>query len=71
MNRLEVLNDIIDRHIESLDDRRDPILSDTKNLTEILKAILVLEQIKKIQGGSSHYDHMSDEELSEKIEKFS
>ncbi len=69
MNRLEILNDIIDRHIKNLDLRGNA--GDTKTLTEVLKAILVLEQIKKIQGSSSAYDQMSDDELSERMERFS
>lgn len=70
MNRFEVLNEIIDRHISALDNIDSPTLSDTKNLTEVLKAIMVMEQIKKLQGTTSQYDNMSSEELMEKIESF-
>lgn len=67
MSRIEILNNIIDQHIECLQDKIDPILSDTKTLTEILKSILVLEQIKNLEGKRSNFDDMSEEELSNKL----
>lgn len=70
MNRIETLTNIIDLHIERLSEKTDPILNDTKTLTEILKAILVLEQIKGIEGKKSDFDVMSDEELEAKMESF-
>lgn len=67
MNRIEVLSGIIDNHIQNLSEIADPILNDTKTLTEILKAILVLEQIKKLEGTRSDADSLSDEDLEAKI----
>ena len=66
--RIDILNGIIDLHIECLQHKDDPILSDTKILTEILKAILVLEQIKNIEGKRSENDDLSQEELEEKMD---
>lgn len=68
MTRIELLNSIIDRHIECLDAIEEPDLTDTKKLTEILKAIMVLEQIKKIDGARTEFDTMSTEELQARIE---
>lgn len=68
MNRIEVLSEIIDTHILYLGTKDSPVLNDTKMLTEILKSILVLENIKAIEGKKSNYDEMSIEDLSSKIE---
>jgi hypothetical protein len=70
MNRIEVLSDIIDLHIEVLKNKKEPFLNDTKTLTEILKSILVLEQIKNIEGRRSEYDSMTDEQIEDKIKDF-
>lgn len=70
MNRIDKLNEIIDRHIDCLDAKAEPILTDTKTLTEILKAILVLEQIRSIEGKKSQFDNMTDEEMEEKLKDF-
>lgn len=67
MSRIEILNNIIDQHIECLQEKNEPVLSDTKTLTEILKSILVLEQIKNLEGKRSNFDDMSEDELSEKL----
>ncbi len=69
MTRLELLNEIIDLHVEALSAKTDPVLTDTKTLTEILKAIMVFEQIKKLEGPRTEFDLMSDEELDEKVNK--
>lgn len=66
--RIDILNGIIDLHIECLQQRDEPILADTKILTEILKAILVLEQIKNIEGKRSENDDLSQEELEDKMD---
>jgi hypothetical protein len=67
MNRIETINQIIDLHIEELSKVTDPILNDTKILTEILKAMLVLEQVKKLEGQRSSYDDETEEELELKL----
>lgn len=67
MNRIEILTEIIDNHIYCLSQRTDPMLNDTKTLTEILKAILVLENIKKLEGTRSEFDSMTDDDLESKL----
>lgn len=67
MTRLDLLNSILDRHIECLNEVEDPQLNDTKRLTELLKATLLVKQIEKLEGNQSLYDRMSDEELEDKI----
>lgn len=67
MSRIERLNEIIDLHISCLEEKDQPMLSDTKTLTEILKAILVLEQIRSIEGKKSKYDTMSEDDLESSI----
>jgi len=66
-NRIEQLNSIVDYHIQCLGQKDEPILSDTKTLTEILKSILLLEQIKSFEGKQSKFDEMSEEELEKQI----
>lgn len=67
MNRVEKLNELIDRNINYIDQRNEPSLTDTKTITEILKAILVLEQIKKLEGQRSAFDELSDSDLEAKL----
>jgi len=70
VTRIDVLDDIINRHIDNLNDKENPNYYDTKTLTEVLKAILVLENIKKLDGKKSSYDSMSVDELEDKLESF-
>lgn len=70
MNRIDKLNDIIDRHIDFLEGKDEPNLSDTKTLTEILKSILVLEQIKNLETKKTVYDSMNDDEMDDKVKDF-
>lgn len=71
MTRLDLLNNIIDNHIECLAAIEDPELVDTKKLTEILRSILIVEQIKKLEGSQSEFDSMTNEELDSRIEGLS
>lgn len=68
MTRIELLNEIIDLHIENLSEVKAPQLMDTKTLTEILKSILVLEQIKKLEGRKTEFDSMSESELEKRLQ---
>lgn len=70
MTRIDILTEIIDTHIDCLKNRKEPILTDTKTLTEILKSILVLEQIKNIEGRRSEYDSLTDDQIEEKMKDF-
>ena len=66
-DRIKILEEIINLHIIHLSEKETPMLSDTKTLTELLKAILVLEQVKKLTSNKSEYDYMSIDDLEDRL----
>lgn len=63
MNRISILEEILDRHIEHLNTKLEPILNDTKQLVELLKSTNMLEEIKRNKGESTPYDNLSLDDL--------
>lgn len=68
LTRLDLLDKIINTHIESLQLVDEPKLIDTKQLTEILKSILTMNQIRKLEIPKSEFETVSTEDLISKLE---
>lgn len=59
VNRIESLESILDLHILKLSEKRaDVMLNDSKQLTELLKAVQLLDTIKRLEGTKSIFDDM-------------
>jgi hypothetical protein len=67
MNRIEELSEIIDNHIIFLKEKDCPMLNDTKQLTELLKAITFLENVKSLEGKKSDFDNMTLSDLESRL----
>jgi hypothetical protein len=67
-NRLQLLENILDKHIEVLQLKQEDImLNDSKQLTELLKAVQLLDAAKRLDGAKSIYDELSISELEEAL----
>lgn len=67
-HRVDDIKEIIDYHIACLKERDNPILADTKTITEILKCIVLLEQVKTLEGKRTAFDEMDIDDLGAHIE---
>lgn len=70
MSRIERLDELIELNIKQLESVRNPCLNDTKMLTEIMKTILTLEQIKSFSSKKGEFEIMSDEDIENKMKEF-
>lgn len=69
VSRLDLLENILDKHISHLDGKVDEIiLNDTKQLTELLKAVQLLDAIKRNEGLKSEFDSMSIDDLEKALD---
>jgi len=64
-SRIDKLTDTIDRYVDKI---HFGAVYDSKLLIDILKALLLLENIKKVQGSTSQFDQMNEKDLLEKLE---
>lgn len=69
VNKIVLLEQILENHISSLaKSEEDPTLNDSKQLTELLKAVQLLETIKRDEGTKSIYDGMSVDALEKALD---
>ncbi len=70
MSRIERLDALIETNIKQLEGVLYPTLNDTKMLTEVMKTILTLEQIKSFSSKKGEFELMSDEDIESKMKDF-